>query len=46
VFTYTVKVPKADHERAKTALRQTCKDDEVSQQIICMSKHNLMHYMV
>jgi hypothetical protein len=30
VFSYTVKVPKSDHSRVKTALKQTCKDDEVS----------------
>lgn len=30
VFTYTVKVPKSDHSKVKSALKQTCKDDEVS----------------
>jgi hypothetical protein len=30
VFTYIVKVPKSDHERVKTALKQTCKDEQVS----------------
>jgi hypothetical protein len=30
VFSYTVKVPESDHSRVKTALKQTCKDDEVS----------------
>jgi hypothetical protein len=30
VFTYFIKVPKSDHSRAKTALKQTCKDEEVS----------------
>jgi hypothetical protein len=30
-LSYTVKVPQADHSRAKTALQQTCKDDTVSQ---------------
>jgi len=29
-FTYTVKVPKSDHSKAKTAMQQTCKDEEVS----------------
>jgi hypothetical protein len=30
VFSYTVKVPQSDHSRVKTALQQTCKDDQVS----------------
>ena len=30
LFTYTVKVPKSDHSRVRTALKQTCKDQEVS----------------
>ena len=30
-FTYTVKVPKSDHSRARVALKQTCKDDIVSE---------------
>ena len=30
VFTYAVKVPKSDHDRARAALKQTCKDAEVS----------------
>ena len=30
VFAYAVKVPKSDHDRARVALKKTCKDDEVS----------------
>ena len=30
VFSYTVKVVKADHGKAKEAMKQTCKDEEVS----------------
>ena len=30
VFTYSVKVPKPEQSKAKTALKQTCKDDAVS----------------
>jgi len=30
VFIYTVKAPKSDHARVKTALKQTCKHPEVS----------------
>lgn len=30
VFTYVVQVPKSDHQKAKEALKKTCKDDEVS----------------
>jgi hypothetical protein len=31
VFAYAVKVPKSDHDRARAALKKTCKDAEVSQ---------------
>ena len=37
VFAYTVQVPKSDHPRVKNALKQTCKDDEVS----CSICHDL-----
>lgn len=30
VFNYIVKAPKSDHARAKVAMKQACKDDEVS----------------
>ncbi len=30
IFTYTVKVPKADHGKAKVVMKQACKDEEVS----------------
>ena len=30
VFTYTVKVPQADHTKAKAALKETCKDEQVN----------------
>jgi hypothetical protein len=29
-FTYTVKVPKSDHAKAKTVMQYACKDEEVS----------------
>jgi hypothetical protein len=31
VFSYNVKAPQSDHARVKNALKQTCKDDQVSQ---------------
>ena len=31
VFAYTVIIPKADHTRARAAMKLLCKDDEVSQ---------------
>ncbi|CAF4686616.1 unnamed protein product, partial [Rotaria sp. Silwood2] len=33
VFTYTVKIPKADHTRARAALKLMCKDEEVKKTI-------------
>ncbi len=47
VLSYTVKVPKSDHARVKTALKQTCKDEQVSHlrmfvegELICLIKKN------
>ncbi len=34
VFNYIVKVPKADHGKAKVVMKQACKDEEVSFQIL------------
>jgi hypothetical protein len=30
VFAYTIKAPKADHDKARAALKKTCQDDQVS----------------
>jgi hypothetical protein len=30
VFSYTVKVPKAEHGKAKIAMQHACKDEDVS----------------
>ncbi len=34
VFNYIVKVPKADHGKAKVAMKHACKDEEVSFKIL------------
>jgi hypothetical protein len=34
VFNYIVKVPKADHGKAKIVMKQACKDEEVSFKIL------------
>ena len=42
VFAYTVQVPKSEQSRVKNALKQTCKDEEVSRLI---SKHLSLQFL-